>query len=128
MYEIANAEDQLGLLQIIMNNTWSAISQQASTQAKQKAAEAIKPKAKAKASKAPKPKAVKLPQRPTPSPVPQQARSMQSVVTKPTVTKPAPQSKTIAPSKPKSPTITTRSPEEQRMFQAYLKGETPKPL
>jgi hypothetical protein len=126
MYEIANAEDQLGLLRIIMNNTWSAISQQASTQAKQKAAEASKPKA--KTPKAPKPKAVRLPQRPTPSPVPQQARSMQSVVTKPTVTKPVPQSKTIAPSKPKSPTINTRSPEEQRMFQAYLRGETPKPL
>ena len=125
MYEIANAEDQLGLLQIIMNNTWSAISQQASTQVKQKAAEASKPKT--KVPKAPKPKAVKLPQRPTPSPIPQQARPAQSAITKPAV-KPAPQSKTIAPSKPKSPTITTRSPEEQRMFQAYLRGEIPKPL
>ncbi len=126
MYEIANAEDQLGLLRIIMNNTWSAISQQASTQAKQKAAEASKPKA--KPPKAPKPKAVKLPQRPTPSPVPQQIRPVPPVVTKPAV-KPAPQSKTIAPSKPKAqPIITTRSPEEQRMFQAYLRGETPKPL
>jgi len=126
MYEIANAEDQLGLLRIIMNNTWSAISQQASTQAKQKAAEASKPKA--KAPKAPKPKAVTLPQRPTPSPMPQQTRPVPPVVIKPAV-KPAPQSKTIGPSKPKSqPTITTRSPEEQRMFQAYLRGETPKPL
>ncbi len=125
MYEIANAEDQLGLLQIIMNNTWSAISQQASTQAKQKAGEASKPKS--RAPKAPKPKAVKLPQRPTPSPVPLQARPAPPVVTKSAV-KPAPQSKTVAPSKHKSPTITTRSPEEQRMFQAYLRGETPKPL
>jgi hypothetical protein len=122
MYEIANAEDQLGLLRIIMNNTWSAISQQASAQAKQKAAEASKPKA--KAPKAPTPKAVKLPQRPMPSPIPQQARPAP-----PTATKPAPQYKTIAPSKLKAqPTITTRSPEEQRMFQAYLRGETPKPL
>jgi len=122
MYEIANAEDQLGLLRIIMNNTWSAISQQASAQAKQKAAEASKPKA--KAPKAPKPKAVKLPQRPTPSPIPQQTRPLQ-----PAVNKQVSQPKTIAPSKPNpQPNITTRSPEEQRMFQAYLRGEKPKPL
>jgi len=70
MYEIANAEDQLGLLRVIMNNTWSAISQQASAQAKQKAAQASKPKAKApKAPKIPKPKAVSLPQRAMPAPV-----------------------------------------------------------
>lgn len=122
MYEIANAEDQLGLLRIIMNNTWSAISQQASTQAKQKAAEVSKPKA--KASKAPKPKAVKVPQIPMPSPTPQQTRPVQ-----PAVTKSISQPKTIAPSKPKAqPTITTRSPEELKMFQAYLRGETPKQL
>lgn len=122
MYEIANAEDQLGLLRVIMNNTWSAISQQASTQAKQKAAEASKPKA--KAPKPPKPKAVKLPQRVISAPV---AKPMQPLQQK--ITKPVAQSKTIAPSQPKTqPTITTRSPEELKMFQAYLRGETPKPL
>jgi hypothetical protein len=123
MYEIANAEDQLGLLRVIMSNTWSAISQQASTQAKQKAAQASKPKA-PKAPKIPKPKAVSLPRRAIPTVVARPAQAAQQKVAKPVA-----QSKTIAPSQPKTrPTITTRSPEELKMFQAYLRGETPKPL
>lgn len=129
MYEIANAEDQLGLLRVIMNNTWSAISQQASAQAKQKVTQASKPKAKApKTPKIPKPKAVSLPQRAMPAPV---AKPVQAVPQK--VAKPVTQSKTIAPSQPKSPattgpTINTKSPQELKMFRDYLRGETPKPL
>lgn len=129
MYEIANAEDQLGLLRVIMNNTWSAISRQASAQAKQKAAQASKPKAKApKATKIPKPKAVSVPQRAMPAPVAKPAQAAQ-----PKVTKPVAQAKTIAPSQPRpsaatGPRITTRSPEDLKMFRDYLRGETPKPL
>lgn len=129
MYEIANAEDQLGLLRVIMNNTWSAISQQASARTKQKAAQASKPKAKApKAPKMPKAKAVSLSQRAMPTPV---ARPIQAVQQK--VVKPVAQTKTIAPSQPKSsttagPTITTKSPQELKMFRDYLRGDTPKPL
>lgn len=129
MYEIANAEDQLGLLRIIMNNTWSAISQQASAQAKQKAAQASKPKAKApKAPKIPKSKAVSLPQRAMPTPG---VRLVQAVQQK--VAKPVTQAKTIAPSQPKSPattgpTITTKSSQDLKMFRDYLRGETSKPL
>ncbi|MBU3641647.1 hypothetical protein [Polynucleobacter sp. Fuers-14] len=129
MYEIANAEDQLGLLRVIMNNTWSAISQQASAQAKQKATQASKPKAKVpKAPKLPKPKVVSLPQRAMPAPV---ARPAQAVQVK--VAKPVAQAKTITPSQPKSPavtglTIANKSPQELKMFRDYLRGETPKPL
>ena len=129
MYEIANAEDQLGLLRVIMNNTWSAISQQASAQAKQKAAQASKPKTKApKAPKIPKPKAVSLPQRAMPAAVARPAQAVQAKVAKPVA-----QAKTIAPSQPKSPattgpTITTKSPQDLKMFRDYLRGETPKPL
>lgn len=129
MYEIADAEDQLGLLQVIMNNTWSAISQQASVQAKQKAAQASKPKVKApKASRIPKPKAAKLPQRAGTAPVAQQTRPVQQIVAKPVS-----QAKIIAPAKSKpstitGPTITTKSPEDLKMFRDYLRGETPKPL
>lgn len=129
MYEIANAEDQLGLLRVIMNNTWSAISQQASAQAKQKAAQASKPKSKTpKAPKTPKPKAVSLPQRAIPVPVARPVRAAQQKVAKPVA-----QAKTIAPLQPKSPattgpTITNKSPQELKMFRDYLRGETPKPL
>ena len=129
MYEIANAEDQLGLLRVIMNNTWSAISQQASAQAKERAAQASKPKAKApKSPKIPKPKAVSLPQRAMPATVARPAQAVQQKVAKPVA-----QAKTIAPSQPKSPatagpTITTKSPQELKMFRDYLRGETPKPL
>ncbi|QWD66024.1 hypothetical protein [Polynucleobacter sp. MWH-Aus1W21] len=129
MYEIANAEDQLGLLRVIMNNTWSAISQQASAQAKQKVAQASKPKAKApKAPKIPKPKVAQLSQRTMPAPVAQQTKPVRQVVAKPVA-----QAKMIAPSQPKSPattapTITTKSPQDLKMFRDYLRGETPKPL
>lgn len=129
MYEIANAEDQLGLLRIIMNNTWSAISQQASAHEKQKAAQASKPKSKApKAPKIRKPKGVSLPQRAMPAPVTKPVQAVQQRVAKPVA-----QAKTIAPSQPKSlattgPTITAKSPQDLKMFRDYLRGETPKPL
>jgi hypothetical protein len=52
--EVTNPEEQLGLLRVIIDNTWSAIKQQADTQARQKVAQpAIK--SKPKSPKAPKP-------------------------------------------------------------------------
>lgn len=65
--EVTNPEEQLGLLRVIIDNTWSAIKQQADTQARQKAAQPL-PKAKVKTPKSapyaakpnplPKPKAI----------------------------------------------------------------------
>jgi hypothetical protein len=52
--EVTNPEEQLGLLRVIIDNTWSAIKQQADAQARKKAMQSI-PKPKAKAIKAPKP-------------------------------------------------------------------------
>ena len=52
--EVTNPEEQLGLLRVIIDNTWSAIKQQADTQARQKVAQPP-PKSKAKSPKAPKP-------------------------------------------------------------------------
>ena len=52
IYEIANAEDQLGLLRVIIDNTWIAIAQQAERQKleniKQQNSSKIKPKKTAK--------------------------------------------------------------------------------
>ena len=50
--EVTNPEEQLGLLRVIIDNTWSAIKQQADTQARHKAAQPS-PKSKAKVPKAP---------------------------------------------------------------------------
>ncbi len=52
--EVTNPEEQLGLLRIIIDNTWSAIKQQADTQARQRVAQPA-PKSKTKSPKAPKP-------------------------------------------------------------------------
>ena len=60
--EVTNPEEQLGLLRVIIDNTWSAIKQQADAQARQKASQPA-PKTK---SKAPKP----APYAPVPKPLP----------------------------------------------------------
>ena len=52
--EVTNPEEQLGLLRVIIDNTWSAIKQQADTHARQKATQPT-PKPKAKSLKTPKP-------------------------------------------------------------------------
>ena len=63
MYEISNAQDQLALLRLIMDNTWVAIQQQANAQQPPKKA---KPAIKAKAPAKP----VKGPYSPPPKPFP----------------------------------------------------------
>lgn len=72
--EITSAQDQLDLLRVIIDNTWSAIQQQADIQAKQQVAKVsnLKPKKSIKAAKNP----IYIAQ-PKPSPKPQQ------LVTKP---------------------------------------------
>ena len=56
LYEFANAEEQLGLLRIIIDNTWSAVAQQAAQKkqadAEKKAKEKLKPRRKTRSAKA----------------------------------------------------------------------------
>lgn len=65
IYEFTNAEEQLGLLRLIIDNTWSAIQTQANQQKAQRIAQAskVKPKAKTKPKLAPRPSTV-LPSNP----------------------------------------------------------------
>jgi len=67
--EVTNPEEQLGLLRVIIDNTWSAIKQQADTQARQKAAQTA-PKSKAKSPKALKPAPSAAIPKPLPKPRP----------------------------------------------------------
>ena len=71
MNEIASAEEQLGLLRIIIDNTWQAIKQQADTEARQKATQPkpIKVKSMPKAKLAP----MAAPPKPLPKPKPIQS-------------------------------------------------------
>lgn len=65
--EVTNPEEQLGLLRVIIDNTWGAIKQQADAHARQKASQPIaKPKAKSpklpkQAPHAPKPQPLSKP-------------------------------------------------------------------
>ena len=62
--EIANAQEQLELLRLIIDNTWTAIKQQADAQARQ---QATKPRTtKPKAAK----QAIRIPTPPKPKPIP----------------------------------------------------------
>ena len=61
--EIANAQEQLELLRLIIDNTWSAVKQQADMQARQPAS---KPVSKPKAPK----QAIRIPTPPKPKPLP----------------------------------------------------------
>ena len=77
IFEIASAEEQLALWKLISDNVWSTISQQARTEAQQRAAAAAKSRI--------KPKKAKKPKKPLRVPVPP---------------KPKPQNKSAVPSKP----------------------------
>lgn len=65
IFEVTNAQDKLDLLRLIMDNTWTAIRQEAEAEAKKKVV-----------SKIPKPKAIRIPApklqavaKPNPNPV-----------------------------------------------------------
>jgi hypothetical protein len=62
--EIADAQEQLALLRLIIDNTWTAIKQQADAQARQQAA-----KPRTTKPKAPK-QAIRIPTPPKPKPLP----------------------------------------------------------
>ena len=79
IFEIASAEEQLALWKLISDNVWSTISQQARTEAQQRAAAAAKSRLKPK-----KPKKLKKPPR---APVPP---------------KPKPQNKSAVPARPQT--------------------------
>jgi len=79
IFEIANAEEQLALWKLISDNVWSTISQQARTEAQQRAAAAAKSRLKPK-----KPKKLKKPPR---APAPP---------------KPKPQNKSAVPARPQT--------------------------
>ncbi len=53
IFEIASAEDQLALWKLISDNVWTTISQQARTEAQQKAAAAARSRIKPKKAKKP---------------------------------------------------------------------------
>lgn len=90
--EIANAEEQVALLKLIMDKTWEAVAQQA---AQQKQAEAQR-KAQAK-SKPRSRKSVKLPHVPVP-PLPKKSKPNLSNQPTPTAKTPTPHA--LAPIKP----------------------------
>lgn len=119
-YEFADAEAQLGLLRTIIDNTWTAIAQQAEQKrradAERKAQTKLKPRAK-KSSKgaslristpaAPPPKKpqASIPQQPPPAqskPTPNTASAIKSLPTTNPQLKPLPTVKVI---QPKSPAI-----------------------
>ena len=68
MNEIASAEDQLGLLRLIIDNTWTAIKQQADAEARQKASQPKPVKVKTVPKVKPAPMAA--PPKPLPKPMP----------------------------------------------------------
>ena len=67
--EVTNAEEQLGLLRVIIDNTWSAIKQQADAQARHKVAQPV-PKSKTKAPKVTRPAPYAAIPKPLPKPKP----------------------------------------------------------
>ena len=100
--EITNAQDQLSLLRVIIDNTWSAIKQQADTEARQRASKAVNTKP--KVVKAPK----KPPYAPQPKPLPKPPQQLA-------------QPKQVTP-KP----VATKTPEELKAYRDYLRGENPR--
>lgn len=115
--EITNAQDQLDLLRTIIDNTWTAIKQQADVQAKQKAVQPAKPSTARLVKKAP----YAAPPKPLPKPKQQ--------VAQPKLGKPVnqlPRDNLGAPKQVASKSAPLRSPEEMRMFMDYLKGDKSK--
>ncbi len=115
--EITNAQDQLDLLRVIIDNTWTAIKQQADVQAKQNAVQPVRP---------PKAKAIKkAPYAAPPKPLPKPKQQ----VAQPKLAKPVnhPSRDNLgAPKQVASKSKPLRSPEEMRIFMDYLKGEKSK--
>jgi hypothetical protein len=103
IYEITNPEEQLGLLRIIIDNTWSAIKQQADTNRLQKAS---KPKNKP-IYKAPKPPPAPQPKKIIPRKLNPITQKVQNPTPKQTIT-------------PKPPIQSLQYPQQRNGKQAEL--------
>ena len=66
LYEFANAEDQLALLRTIIDNTWTAIAQQAAEQQRAEAERKAQAKLKPRGKKRGKAKSIRIPSPPLP--------------------------------------------------------------
>jgi hypothetical protein len=73
LYEFADAEAQLGLLRIIIDNTWSAIAQQAEQEQRAEAERKAQAKLKPRAKKSSKGTSIRIPTTPPPLTNKQQA-------------------------------------------------------
>ena len=138
--EITNAQDQLALLRTIMDNTWSAIRQQADAQTRQRASQVktTKPKLPKRAPMAPAPKP--LPKSKPATLSPQQIKNHQlknqqeianqvqrTLVKKQTA--PMPNSLKPLPTNIISPINHSRTEKEQDELIKQARGEAPwKPL
>lgn len=128
--EVTNPEEQLGLLRIIIDNTWSAIKQQADAHARQKASQPIaKPKAKApkppkQAPHAPKPQPLSKPKPLYPA-KPQPV--MKSTIGKAVYKQPQPNIGAPKPT-PSSQANVTPSNLEKDEVQNLSRAALPKPL
>ena len=69
LHEFANAEAQLGLLRTILDNTWSAIAQQAEQQKRADAERLAQAKLKSRVKKPSKSTSIRIPTPPPPTPI-----------------------------------------------------------
>lgn len=128
MNEIANAQDQLELLRTIIDNTWSAIKQQADAQAKQTAIN------KHTNRKVAKPIGIKkapyaISPNPLPKPKPKPAPSLQQLPNTPPKLTPAIGAPKEVTRNIASPTNQNRTEKEKQELIKIARGETPwKPL
>ena len=114
--EIASAEEQLGLLRIIIDNTWQAVKQQADSEARQKATQ-TKP-SKAKSVPKAKPAPMAAPPKPLPKPKPNQPISVkpqpqQELLAKQLHHQIAKLNKNISPQVPNGSTAPVSEPREK---------------
>ena len=85
MFEVTNAQDKLDLLRLIIDNTWTAIRQEAEAEAKRNAVKKIP---KPKAARIPAPKAPAL-AKPISNTVPKPLNPVKPIQAKPIQTTPA---------------------------------------
>jgi hypothetical protein len=69
LHEFANAEEQLALLRTILDNTWSAIAQQAEQEKRADAERKAQAKLKPRAKKSSKGTSIRIPTPPPPTPI-----------------------------------------------------------
>lgn len=130
--EVTNPEEQLGLLRVIIDNTWSAIKQQADAYARQKSEQPVAKPKKGTANPKPPPYAAKPP--PSPKPRPPYSQKPQPIM-KSTIGKAVHQQPQISNGKPRlfpnntsNQTGSSLSNLEKDEFLNLPRGALPKPL